>query len=290
MKSMTGFGRSETGIEGGRLIVEARSENHRFLDIRVYLPESAGSLEPDIVKRTKRVALRGKVKISVIRESDSAAVPRIDMSAARAALSNLQELKKNLRLKGDITVDHIVSFGDAIMRRGGAKTDTKETAQIKKAAANAIEKLDESRTREGKVICKDLSLRTSKCKRLVEKIKSKRAVSEKEIKRKLAEKTKLLLDDKTVDDAKLYQEMAFISEKSDITEEIVRMNSHLARFSEFLSQTDVSVGKELDFLTQEMNREAGTISAKSKSPDISHLTIDLRSEIEKMREQVQNVE
>ncbi len=288
---MTGFGRSESSIEGGRLIVEARSENHRFLDVRVQLPDTAGFLEAGIVKQIKRVALRGKIKTTVINESNRASSPEIDLRAARSVLSDLKGLKKNLRLKGEITIDHLVSFGDLIGARAGEKKPgAKEVSQIRKAAARAVENLDESRSREGKRLQRDLTLRTAKCRRLVEKIKSESKKSAGEIKRKLVKKTKSLVKDKNMDGAKMCQEVSAILEKNDITEEIVRINSHLSRFSEFLSKENVSVGKELDFLTQEMNREAGTISAKSKSSAISHMTIDLRSEIEKMREQAQNVE
>lgn len=291
MRSMTGFGRSEIGVGGGRVTVEARSENHRFLDIRVQLPEAAGFLEADILKQARRSVLRGKIKISVTAESNTTPSHGIDMDAARSVLSSLKNLKKNLRLKGEITVDHVISFGDVISGKPKEKPPgRKEAVQIKKAAADAVEKMDESRKREGERLQKDLVLRVSKCARLVERIRNERGRSEREAKRKLKKKTKSLVGDGCPDGAKLYQEMALMSEKSDITEEIVRMDSHLSRFSEFLSGSNLSVGKELDFLTQEMNREAGTISAKSKSSEISHMTIDLRSEIEKMREQVQNVE
>ncbi len=288
---MTGFGRSETEVKDGRLIVEARSENHRFFDARVQVPETVAFLESDILKQLKKVILRGKVKVAVTYETERELSRAIDPRAARAALSSLKKLQNSLNLKGEITLEHILSLGDLIKapperhRPGG-----REAAVIKKAFVSAIEKLDESRSREGKRLKKDLLLRSGKCKRTVKEIKNERGKYEKEIKRKIAEKTKSLLKDKNMDETGIYQEMAAVAEKSDTTEEIVRMNSHLSRFSEFLSKTGLSVGRELDFLTQEMNRESGTISAKSKSPAISHLAIDLRSEIEKMREQIQNVE
>lgn len=290
MKSMTGFGRSETEVEGGRLIVEARSENHRFFDARIQIPEAVGFLEMDILRQLKKVALRGKVKITVIYERDSENSPEIDFRAARAVLENLKKLKSVLGLKGDITFDHILSFGDSIKKTPAArKLGRKKAGLIRRASESAIEKLDESKSREGKILRRDLILRTEKCKRVVRKIGNERTKHEKQIKRKLVETTRSLKGE-DADEAKVYQEIVAVSEKSDITEEVVRMNSHLARFSEFISKSSVSVGKELDFLTQEMNREAGTISAKSKSTAISHLAVDLRSEIEKMREQVQNVE
>ncbi len=288
---MTGFGRSEKGIGDGRLIVEARGENHRFFDARIYFPEGLAFIESDILKRLKKVVLRGKIKVSVSYETAGVPTPEIDYRAARAAHESLKKLKKNLGVEGNVTLDQVLSFGDFI--RVSSKEQSlggKNTSQISGVVASAIERLDESRSREGKRLLKDLALRVSKCKRVLRKIKTERGKHEVETKRRLEEKTRSLIKDKNIDEARLYSEMAAISERGDITEELVRMNSHLLRFSEFLSKSNVSVGRELDFLTQEMNREAGTISAKSKSPDISRLTMDLRSEIEKIREQSQNVE
>jgi len=291
MKSMTGFGRSETGVGDGRLIVEARSENHRFFDARIQVPETMTFLESDILKQLKKAILRGKVKVTVTHEAEQSESPEIDPRAARFTLSSLKKLKNSLGLKGEITLEHILSLADLIKKAPKRHSPGgREAAAIRKASAGAIKKLDQSRSREGKSLKKDLSLRAGKCKRIVREIKNERGRYEKEIKRKLAEKTRSLIKDEGLDEAKMYQEITAMSEKSDVTEEIVRMNSHLLRFSEFLSKTGLSVGRELDFLTQEMNREAGTISAKSKSPAISHLAIDLRSEVEKMREQIQNVE
>ena len=288
---MTGFGRGEKGIGNDRLIVEARGENHRFFDARIHLPEGLGSLESDILKRLKKLVLRGKVKITVSCETTGVPTPQIDLRVASAAHESLKKLKKTLGVKGDITLDQMLSFGDFIKVFPKERSlGGKNVHQIGNVVASAIERLDESRSREGKRLQKDLTLRISKCKRVLQKIKTARGKYETEIKRRLEEKTKSLIKGKDMDEAKLYSEIAAISERGDITEELVRMNSHLLQFSEFLSKSNVSVGRELDFLTQEMNREVGTISAKSKSPDISRLTIGLRSEIEKIREQSQNVE
>lgn len=281
MRSMTGFGRSEAVSGGGiRLTVEARSENHRFFDARVSLPEGAGSLERDIRARLARSVLRGKVKLTVSCESAGGPGAEIDMGRARAALAGLKKLKKQLNLKGDITVDQILSFGGLIKPQPAVCRIA--ASPVTKAVAAAVAELDDSRKREGKRLQKELRMRISNCATLVKKVKKARASYVTEMKRKMSASEKEGTD--------AYKEIALSVERSDITEEVVRMESHIARFREFLAKTNLSVGKELDFLAQEMNREAGTISAKAKSPVVSHLALDLRSEIEKAREQVQNVE
>lgn len=278
MRSMTGFGRSEAATKDGRLTVEARSENHRFFDARISLPEGTGSLEQGIRSRLARLVLRGKVKVTVSCESAGGAGAEIDTEKARAALASLKKLKKQLGIKGEITVDQILSFGLIKPQSAARPPDS----AIKKTVAAALAELDDSRKREGKSLQKELKTRASKCAALVRNIKKARASYVAGMKRKMTVSEKEGTD--------LYKEMALSVERSDITEETVRMESHIARFKEFLAKTGISVGRELDFLAQEMNREAATISAKSKSPAVSHLALDLRSEIEKAREQVQNVE
>ncbi|MCY4047629.1 MAG: YicC family protein [Candidatus Dadabacteria bacterium] len=280
MRSMTGFGRSEAVAGNVRLTVEARSENHRFFDARISLPEGAGSLERGIRDRLSRAVLRGKVKLTVSCESAGGPEAEIDMGGARAALAGLRKLKKQLNIKGDITIDQILSFGGLV--KPPAASRRVAASPVTKTVAAAVAELDDSRRREGKRLQKELRSRISKCAAIVRKIKRERSSYEAEMKRKISALEKEGTD--------AYKEMALSVERSDITEELVRMDSHIVRFREFVAKTDFSVGRELDFLAQEMNREAGTISAKSKSPAISHLAVDLRSEIEKAREQVQNVE
>ena len=285
MKSMTGFGRSETDVKGGTLTVEARSENHRFFDARVSLPDGADFLERSVRARLGKAVLRGKVKLTVVYEETLASGSHTDIRNARRTLAALRKLKKELGLKGEITVDHILSFDTRSSVRPKLPA-----SQIKRAVASAVRDLDESRTCEGGRLAKDISSRISKCSTLLRRIKRARASYETQMKRKIVRKARDAAKNNGADEARVYQEMTLAAERSDITEEVVRMNSHITRFGEFLSQTGISVGRELDFLTQEMNREAGTILAKSKSTAISRLAVDLRSEIERVREQVQNVE
>ena len=165
----------------------------------------------------------------------------------------------------------------------------KEAAAIIKTALEAIKKLDDARISEGRKLEKDIKQRLRTIEKLTKTIKSKRKDFIKNTSLKLKERIEKLLEDTKIDEERLYQETAFLAERSDITEELVRLEAHISKFRETSSKKG-SIGKELDFLLQEMNRESGTISAKSKDATISHCIIDLRSEMEKIREQVQNIE
>ncbi|HEX3034342.1 MAG TPA: DUF1732 domain-containing protein [Thermodesulfobacteriota bacterium] len=165
----------------------------------------------------------------------------------------------------------------------------KHIAKVGEALLGTVNKLDQMRKAEGKKLEKDLRQRTSKIETLVRKIESKREDFMKDFSNKLRERIQELLEDIQIDEAKLNQEIVFLAERSDITEEIIRLGAHISKLKETFGK-DGSIGRELDFLLQEMNREANTISAKSKDAEISHFVVELRSEMEKIREQIQNIE
>lgn len=289
MKSMTGFGNSETTTTEGKVTVEARSENHRFLDIKLHVPEYLGELEATVSEIVKKQISRGKIKVSVNTEDQLEKVPAFNKKAAQNYYSELVRLKKELKVEGDITIDHILMFRDVFNGNQNSSISKTTLKKIGTAARKAISNLEKSRRTEGKKLLADLNKRIKKCHNLVEKIKKKRSAFTEDNFQRIKERADALLEDQEIDSTRLFQEIAILSERSDITEEIVRLQAHLEQFSETTKKTG-PVGKELDFLILEMNREASTISAKSKDADISHFTINLRSEFEKMREQVQNIE
>lgn len=289
MKSMTGFGNSETTTAEGKVTVEARSENHRFLDVKLHVPEYLGELEATVNEIVKKQISRGKIKVSVNTEDQLEKVPEFNKKAAQNYYTELVRLKKELKVEGDITIDHILMFRDIFNGNQNSSITKTTLKKIGTAARKAISNLEKSRRTEGKKLLADLNKRIKKCHNLVEKIKKKRSAFTEDNFKRIKERADALLEDQEIDSTRLYQEIAILSERSDITEEIVRLQAHLEQFSETTKKTG-PVGKELDFLILEMNREASTISAKSKDADISHFTINLRSEFEKMREQVQNIE
>ena len=289
MKSMTGFGKSESETRYGKIVVEARSENHRFLDVKLQLPEYSTSIEPELSEYVKKFISRGKVRVTVSIEGRRQNSSALDMDTAKESKKTLEKLMRELHIKEDIRLEHLLAIREIFPTDSGAELSQAQVSAIKKTLTKAVRKLDETRKTEGGKLEKDLKQRIGKIERLTKKIKAKRKDYMKTASLKLKERIEKVLEDTEVDEGRLYQEAAFLAERSDITEELVRLNAHIGKFKATLRQSG-SVGKELDFLLQEMNRESGTISAKSKDASISHITIEFRSELEKIREQVQNIE
>jgi uncharacterized protein (TIGR00255 family) len=286
---MTGYGKSEVETENGKIVVETRSENHRFLDIKFQLPDSTLSIENQLSEAVKNSILRGKIRVTVNLESAKNNAISINLEAAKNTKRNIDQLKKELGIKEEARLEHYLMIREIFASDTKQALSKNEIAVITKTVLDAISKLDQSRTSEGRKLEKDIRQRLRIIEKLAVKIKSKRKDFIKDTSIKLKERIEKLLEDNKIDEEKLYQETAYLAERSDITEELVRLKAHISKFRETCGKKG-SIGKELDFLLQEMNREAGTISAKSKDAEISHFIIDLRSEMEKIREQVQNIE
>ena len=289
MKSMTGFASSTSTYKEGKITIEARSENHRFLDVKFQIPEQLNSLEAEFMEIAKKQISRGKVKLSINIEDTNNRIIKFNNEAGKNYFASLKKFMRELGINDDINLNHILMFKE-LYNGETRKTISKTTlGNIKKVLNETLKKLNRSRAVEGKKLSTDLLKRINKCKRIVTSIRKKRRGFAKESSKKLKERIETLLADKNIDEARLYQEVAILSERSDITEELVRLDAHFEKFIE-TTNNKLPVGKELDFLIQEMNRESGTISAKSKDANISHYIISLRSELEKMREQIQNIE
>lgn len=289
MKSMTGYGKSEAETKYGKLIVETRSENHRFLDIKFQLPESTLSIENQLSEAVKNVILRGKIRVTVSFEGTKNNSFVLNMDLANKSKNNIDKLKKELGIKEETRLEHFLMIKEIFSSEPKHALGKNETTDILRTVLHAIKKLDDARASEGRKLERDIKNRLQIIKKLTTRIKSKRKDFIKITSSKLKERIQKILEDTKIDEERLYQETAFLAERSDITEELVRLKAHIGKFREIALKKG-SIGKELDFLLQEMNREAGTISAKSKDAEISHFIIDVRSEMEKIREQVQNIE
>lgn len=289
MKSMTGFGKSEGETRYGRVIAEARSENHRFLDIKFMLPDSISPIEPELTETVKKLILRGKLRITLSIEGTKAAAPVLNIDLARQLRKSIESLKKEMGIKEELRIEHFLMIKDIFTTKTADHLMEGDIKDIERVLSKAIQKLDEARKSEGKKLEKDFRERLDKIDGLTRSISAKRKDFMETSSLKLRERVSKILEDNQIDEARLYQEAAFLTERSDITEELVRLKAHIGKFRETLRNKG-SIGKELDFLLQEMNREAGTIAAKAKDAEISHSTIELRSELEKIREQLQNIE
>jgi len=289
MKSMTGYGKSEAETKYGKLIVETRSENHRFLDIKFQLPESTLSIESQLSEAVKNLILRGKIRVTVSFEGTKNNSFVLNMDLANKSKNNIDKLKKELGIKEETRLEHFLMIKEIFSSEPKHALGKNETTDILRTVLHAIKKLDDARVSEGRKLQRDIKNRLQIIDKLTTRIKSKRKDFIKITSSKLKERIQKILEDTKIDEERLYQETAFLAERSDITEELVRLKAHIGKFREIALKKG-SIGKELDFLLQEMNREAGTISAKSKDAEISHFIIDVRSEMEKIREQVQNIE
>ncbi|MGI9533921.1 MAG: YicC/YloC family endoribonuclease [Thermodesulfobacteriota bacterium] len=289
MKSMTGYANSEKSIGNEKIIVEARSENHRFLDFKIQIPDSLNSIEHELVDLVRKNVSRGKLKITIIIESENSKLLNFNEQAGRKYINTLRKVVSNLGIKDDINLNHLLIFKELFNSDLDSGLSKLTVKKVKEVLITTLNKLDKSRSVEGQKLKKDFAKRIKKCESQINSVKRKRNNFSKQAFKKLKERTELLLEDMNIDDNRLYQEIAIQTERSDITEELVRLDAHAGKFIATLNKKG-PVGKELDFLIQEMNREAGTISAKSKDAKISHHIIILRSELEKMREQIQNIE
>jgi uncharacterized protein (TIGR00255 family) len=290
--SMTGFGRAEVTKKGIKAIAEIRSVNSRYLEITSKLPKNLGHRENDVKEIINKHLYRGKINLSVsIDDADLERVqPVINKKVAREYHKQLDELRKSLRIKNEVTLDHLLKFSELLEIDNKPNSEELEWLLVDKAVNGAIKNLLSMRQQEGTELKKDLTMRIglidSKVKE-IEKLSLKRIPIERE---KLQEKIdKLLGDNNKVDSNRIEQEIIFLSEKLDITEECTRLKSHNKFFLEAMNEKEPS-GRKLNFLIQEMNREANTIGSKSNDASISHIAIGIKEELEKIREQLQNIE
>ncbi len=289
MKSMTGFGRAEGKISLGKVTAEANTENHRFLDINLQLPDIFLPIEQELTDIVKRYIRRGKVRILISHESLKNRLPTINIELAKKSLETVKRLKKELKINEEIKLEHILMIKEFFSSETKPNLKKDDYTKLKEVLRSAILRLDKTRSTEGRKLQKDLKQRIANIGKIVTSIERERKNFTKETMERLRDRIRKLLENIQVDETRLYQEIAFLADRTDITEEITRLRAHISRVRELVTRTG-PVGKELDFLIQEMHRETVTISAKSKKATISHLVIKLKSEMEKLREQVQNIE
>ncbi len=294
MKSMTGFGagsaRLASGKPGGAVSVEIRSVNQRFLDLKLSLPKEYGAFEAELRKTVQESAARGRLEIYVSRSLPGADRTRleIDEEAARGYVEEWRRIKRKLRLPGEVDLSFLKGLSELYRPREADDSAASELAAVRRALAAALAELDRSRLREGKHLESDMRARIRTIEALADGMAERAAAGFEETRRRIAERMRELLNGHA-DESRILQEAAFQAEKSDVTEEIVRLRSHLAGLGD-LCEAAEPIGKKLEFLLQEVGREVNTIASKSSDLGLTQLAVDAKSEVEKIREQVQNVE
>ncbi len=289
--SMTGYGVSEVSEQGITVRVEARSVNNRFCDVAARLPRSLMLRENDVKEIVKRKIARGKVNIAITveRENGDDLPLKIDQAAVRAYYELLKKLRKAARIKDRITLDHLLKFSDIIQAEESENTDDEEWAVVQKALSLALDEMKKMRLNEGEQLCKDLKHRVGLLETRIgdiERLSVKRIPLARE---RLRERVAQLIDEKKIDENRLELEIALLAEKLDVTEECVRFRSHSKFFLDALDDEE-AVGRKLNFLVQEMNREINTIGAKANDATIAHVVVGAKDELERIREQLQNIE
>ncbi|MBR3145543.1 MAG: YicC family protein [Clostridia bacterium] len=288
---MTGFGKGVAVENGVTITVEIKTVNHKFFEYQSRMPRSFQFLDEKLKSFLATSISRGKTEVSVFVEDTSDGSVQIDVNKAyaEAYIKALKQVAKEYKLKDDIKASSLIGNGDIFI---GKKRDIPEDIALSltlAAAKGAVQNLLSMREAEGERLKDDVLSRTDYILSLVQKIEERSPLTVKEYEQRLKEKVQELLGDKTVDEQRLITEVAIFADKVAVAEETVRLRSHIKAVSE-LMETETPKGRKLDFLVQEMNRETNTIGSKAQDIEIAHIVVDIKSEIEKIREQIQNIE
>ncbi len=289
--SMTGFGRA-SAVRGGREItVELRSVNARYFEYSSRIPRSCAFLDSRLKALLNSRISRGKVELGLTLQNVDASetVVAVDMELARSYQRALRDMSEALCLKNDVSVETLARFPDVLITRHAAVDEEQLWADVSAVAAEALERFIAMRGVEGGKMRADILSRLDTVEQKVAKVESLSAGRVESYTRRLYERLKVILEDRSIDDARVLTEAALFGDKTAVDEETVRLRSHIAQYREILGQ-DEPVGRKLDFLTQELNREANTIGSKCQDLDITRIVVDIKAEIEKIREQIQNLE
>ncbi len=289
--SMTGYGAGESDLAGVRTVVELRSVNGRFCDIAVRLPKSLGSLEGRVRAYVQDHVTRGNVSVSVRCDDGetSAHGIRIDAEAGRKYCDALRQLKDELGVSGEVSLEMVAAYPGLVTPEADEVDPAERWAGIEAALERALAAFKDMKRNEGKALETDLRGRIQAIQALLRSIEDRAPDRVAEFRERLRHRIEGLLGDGPVDPQRVAMEITLFAERSDVTEECVRMNAHCSAFLEALGD-DGSPGRRLNFLIQEMNREINTIGSKGNDTEISHSVIQAKEELEKVREQVQNIE
>ena len=291
LKSMTGFGYGRKVLGEVEIKTEIRAVNHRFLDISVRIPRAYSVFEPEIRKTVSTKAQRGKLDVVVSRVGGTGSLVEVmvDHGLASAYYNCLSELKSRFSLAGDITISEMMHLSDIIVPREKQEAIQIEWHALEESLEQALATLDSMRKTEGTALWRDIELRLNTIRTTAEEILpfvDQVTVAAKE---RLEKRVHDLTGGLELDQERLLQEVALLAERADVTEELTRLKSHVEQFLS-LGAEAAPVGRKMDFLLQELHREINTIGSKSASTGIAHRVVAMKAELEKVREQIQNIE
>ena len=292
IRSMTGYGKQNLSVEGREYQIEIKSVNHRYLDINVKIPKAISYLEETIKKEISNKIKRGKIDVFVSFENNSEEGRKIEINKqlAKLYIEQLKELAQEEKIESNIDVMDIAKIPDVLTIKVDEE-NSKIKDEIKQVTQGAVTRILEMKNIEGEKISQDLLQRIRNIQSKIVEISAKSTGLIEEYVVKLEKRVKELLKNDEVDKSRLAQEVVIYADKCSIEEEITRLKSHIFQFENLISNNqDGAIGKKLDFIIQEMNRETNTIGSKANNLEITNGVIDIKTEIEDIREQVQNIE
>ena len=291
IRSMTGFGRKQAPWLDGSVIVEVRSVNHRFLEVACRLPRPLQSLEEPFKKAVHQRCTRGRVDLTITIQGGKGrgGLLHVDRALAKQYHQALRQLKTTLKLPGRIDLTLIAGLRDVLTVSDQPVEDPQLAALVLKVGDDALDDLQLMRKKEGMALAKDMQSRIQRMKDHRSEIAGRVPTAVQEGFARMKDRIEKLLGGEAPDLARLHQELALYADRGDITEEIVRLDSHMLQFEQQLKRAE-SIGKTLEFLLQEMGREVNTIGSKANDAAIAGHVVQMKAELERIREQVQNVE
>ena len=290
--SMTGYGRGEASDQGVRVAAEVRTLNSRFFDFSFRASRSLQNFEGELRELCRSRIQRGKLSLAMVdvRAGEAPATPRIDLHAARRLAQELSALRSELGLDGPLTLDHLLHFPEVLTQIEDPDLTSLLLRLAREATDAALADLRRMRQEEGALLAADMLARLAVIESALEDVARMQPEVPGRALEKLRERVKRLALPQAYDEYRLEMELAILTDRLDISEEMVRLRGHIEAFRRTLQTPEGVAGKRLEFLLQEMHRETNTVGSKTASLEISHLGVKMREEIERLREQVQNIE
>jgi len=293
IRSMTGFGRGQAAESGYSFTVEVRTVNGRYTEVNVRLPRALAALESHVAERVQARVNRGSVSVIVSLDSGNGQSPlgqqvAVDLALAESYKRAIEQMRDQLGLKDAVSLDMLARLNDVIVVRQTAVDEELAARLVDEGLRIALDELEAMRAREGEALAADFRARLASLAGLLAKVEARAPQRVEEYRQRLADRIANLLKADVVDEQRIALEVAVMADRSDVTEECVRFRSHLEQFERIMGEE--MAGRKFNFLLQEMNREANTIGSKANDATLSHIVVEMKDEIERLREQVQNVE
>ena len=291
IRSMTGYGSAEIERSSQRLTAEIRSVNHRFCEVSMRGPKVALAFEDQVRQLIQERFSRGKFNLTItwVGAGDQGEVLKLNEAVAQRYVDLMSQLKSRFNLAGDVDISTVASLPDLFTWEHTAMSDEESWSLVREVVDKACDNMNLMKDREGAALARDFDHRLSAIRKQLDQVSERAPLRPQEAKERMVARIKPLLDDVEMDPIRIAQEVALLADRLDCTEECVRLSAHLDQFRHLIEVPELS-GRKLNFLLQEMNREANTIGSKANDVEIGHAVIVMKEEIERIREQVQNVE